>query len=42
MMFTGPSRTLYFSTLTSGLSAAIVCSAESTLGTPIRSVEWIT
>ena len=42
MMFSGPSRTGYFSTFTSGLSAVIVCSAESTFGTPIRSVEWIT
>ena len=42
MMFEASSRTGYLTTFTSGLSALIVCSAESTFGVPIRSVEWIT
>jgi hypothetical protein len=36
MMLSGPNRTGYFLTFTSGLSAVIVSSAESTLGTPTR------
>ena len=42
MMLSGPRRTGYLLTFTSGFRAVIVCSAESTLATPIRSVEWIT
>ena len=42
MMFDASSRTGYLTTSTSGLSAAIVASAESTFGVPIVRVEWIT
>ena len=42
MMLSGPSRTWYLLTLTSGFSAVIVSSAESTFGTPTRSELWIT
>ncbi len=42
MMLSGPSRTGYLLTVTSGLSARIVSSAESTFGMPIRSLLWIT
>ena len=43
-MFSGPRRTAYFSTLTSGLSAVIVCSAESTFGhaDPLARVDHLT
>ena len=42
MMFEASMRVWYLTTFTSGFSAWIDCSAESTLGMPMRSVEWIT
>ena len=42
MMLSGPSRSWCLTTVTSGLSALIVSSAESTFATPTRSVLWIT
>ena len=42
MMFEASIRTGYLTTFTSGFSALIDSSAESTFGTPTRSVVWIT
>ncbi len=42
MMFVASRRTGYLTTSTSGLSAWIACSAESTFGTPMRSLVWMT
>src|SRR3954449_1945676 len=42
MMFEASSRVWYVTTSTSGFSALICSSAESTFGTPTRSVVWIT
>src|SRR6476661_4084863 len=42
MMFEASRRVWYLTTFTSGLSALICSSAESTLGTPTRSVVWMT
>src|SRR3954452_24383579 len=42
MMFEASRRILYLTTSTSGFSALICSSAESTFGTPMRSVVWMT
>jgi hypothetical protein len=42
MMFDASRRVWYFTTSTSGLSALICSSAESTFATPMRSVVWMT
>ncbi len=42
MMFEASRRVSYLTTLTSGLIAFIDSCAESTFGTPIRSVVWMT
>ena len=39
-MFSDVSRSSYATTSTSGLSASIVRFADSTFGSPSRSVEW--
>src|SRR3954447_466306 len=42
MMLEASMRVWYLTTFTSGLIALIACSAESTFGTPMRSVVWMT
>src|SRR3954453_8479591 len=42
MMLEASSRVLYLTTFTSGLMPLMAISAESTFGTPIRSVVWMT